>query len=101
MSFAELSDVIGFVAMLHQCATPDSFKFAHAVDHYIQVALYGVDQIAPRVINPERPFVIESIHTADLPNGAGKLLELNLFREQNVRTNSYPDVKGRDRKSVG
>ena len=96
LSIAERSDGMGFVARLHLSAAPDSFKVAHAGEHYIQVALYGVDQIAPRVINPERPFVIESIHTADLPNGAGKLLELNLFREQNVRINSYPDVNGRD-----
>src|SRR5690625_1782094 len=96
LSIAERSDGMGFVARLHLSAAPDSFKVAHAGEHYVQIALYGVDVIAPRVINPERPFVIESIHTADLPNGAGKLLELNLFREQQVRINSYPDVNGRD-----
>src|SRR5690625_4259250 len=96
LSIADRSDGMGWAAGLHLTATPDSFKVAHAGEHYVQVALYGVEQIAPRVINPERPFVIESIHTADLPNGAGKLLELNLFREQIVRINSYPDVNGRD-----
>src|SRR5690625_6459122 len=94
LSIAERSDGMGFVARLHLSATPDSFKVAHAGEHYIQVALYGVDQIAPRVINPERPFVIESIHTADLQNGAGKLLELNILSEQIVRVNLYLDVRG-------
>lgn len=96
ISIADRSDGMGFVTRFHLSAAPDSFKVAHAGEHYIQIALYGVHVIAPRVINPERPFVIDSIHTSDLPGGAGKLIELNLFREQFVRSNSYPDVNGRD-----
>lgn len=96
ISIAERSDGMGFVTRLHLSAAPDSFKVAHAGQHYIQVALYGVTQYAPRVINPERPFVIDSIHISDLPGRTGKLVELNLFREQFVRSNSYPDVNGRD-----
>src|SRR5690554_5701621 len=96
ISIADRSDGMGFVTRLHLSAAPDSFKVAHAGQHYIQVALYGVTQYAPRVINPERPFVIDSIHISDLPGRTGKLVELNLFREQFVRSNSYPDVNGRD-----
>lgn len=96
VSVADRSDGMGFVTRFHLSAAPDSFKVAHAGQYYIQVALYGVDTIAPRVINPERPFVIDSIHISNLPGSGGKLIELNLFREQNVRINSYPDVNGRD-----
>src|SRR5690625_4437946 len=94
LSIAERSDGMGFVARLHLSAAPDSFKVAHAGEHYVQIALYGVDVSAPRGMNPERPLVIESIRVADRPNGAGKLLEVNLFPELIVRLNSYPDVKG-------
>src|SRR5690625_1513256 len=51
LSIAERSDGMGFVARLHLSAAPDSFKVAHAGEHYVQIALYGVDVIAPRVIN--------------------------------------------------
>src|SRR5690625_6259082 len=39
LSIAERSDGMGFVARLHLSAAPDSFKVAHAGEHYIQVAL--------------------------------------------------------------